>query len=90
MPAPSAKTPAPAAPPAASYPAIESLVERASAEELGTFFEQIKAGLTQLKGPKAEQAKKIQTAIGSAEELLQHLLATRGQLEAEKRAPKRR
>lgn len=85
MPPPSAKTP-PAAilPPAPSYPAIEALVERASPDELVGFFEPVKQGLANLKGPKAEQAKKIQTAIGATEELLRHLLETRAQLEAEK------
>lgn len=85
MPPSSAKTPPPAVtPPAPSYPAIEALVERATPDELAGFFEPLKQGLANLKGPKAEQAKKIQTAIGATEELLRHLLETRARLEAEK------
>ena len=66
------------------YPAIESFIERASADEVGNLFKPIREGLTTLKGPKAEQAKKIQKAIDKAEELLSHLLQVREKLEAER------
>jgi hypothetical protein len=69
--------------PTPSYPAIESFIERASPEEIQALFNPIKEGLDALKGPKAEQGKKIQTALSSAEELLGILLETRDRLIAE-------
>jgi hypothetical protein len=76
--------------PTPSYPAIESFIERASAEEIQALFNPIKEGLTALKGPKAEQGKKIQTALSSAEELLGILLETRERLIAENQGNKGR
>ncbi len=91
MPSPTAKsTAAVSAAPAPSYPAIEALVERATPDELEGFFSEIKDGLGQLKGPKAEQAKKIQAAIASTEELLRHLLQTRESLAATQKPARRR
>lgn len=69
--------------PTPSYPAIESFIERASAEEIQGLFNPIKEGLDALKGPKAEQGKKVQAALSSAEELLGILLETRERLIAE-------
>jgi hypothetical protein len=69
--------------PTPSYPAIESFIERATAEEIQGLFNPIKEGLAALKGPKAEQGKKIQAALSSAEELLGILLETRERLVAE-------
>ena len=76
--------------PVPSYPAIESFIERASAEEVQGLFTPIKEALTALKGPKAEQGKKIQTALSSAEELLGILLETRDRLIAENQGAKGR
>lgn len=69
--------------PTPSYPAIESFIERATAEEIQGLFTPIKEGLNALKGPKAEQGKKIQAALSSAEELLSILLEIRERLVAE-------
>jgi hypothetical protein len=69
--------------PTPSYPAIESFIERASAEEIQGLFNPIKEGLDALKGPKAEQGKKVQAALSSAEEILGILLETRERLIAE-------
>jgi hypothetical protein len=82
--------PAPESLPVPSYPAIESFIETASAEEIQAFFTPIKEGLTALKGPKAEQGKKIQAALSSAEELLGILLETRERLIAEAQGNKGR
>jgi hypothetical protein len=74
--------------PTPSYPAIESFIERATAEEIQALFNPIKEGLGALKGPKAEQGKKIQTALSSAEELLGILVETRERLIAESKGRK--
>jgi hypothetical protein len=76
--------------PTPSYPSIESFIETATAEEIQGFFTPIKEGLTALKGPKAEQGKKVQAALASAEELLGLLLETRERLIAESKANKGR
>lgn len=92
MPPPSKQQPAPVADPlpAPSFPAIETFIEGASAEEIRSFFDPVKNELAQLKGPKAEQAKKAQAAISRAEELLGVLLDTRERLIAESKGPKGR
>lgn len=76
--------------PTPSYPAIESFIERATADEVQALFNPIKEGLEALKGPKAEQGKKIQAALSSAEELLGILLETRERLIAESKGGKGR
>ena len=74
---------APAAPAAESnYPAIESFIEKASAADVAALLQPIKDGLTELKGPKAELAKKAGKAVSRTEELLSHLLQVREKLEA--------
>ena len=74
--------------PTPSYPAIESFIETASAEEIQGLFTPIREGLSALKGPKAEQGKKVQAALDSAEELLGILLETRERLIAESKGNK--
>ncbi|QDE89375.1 hypothetical protein BHS06_10640 [Myxococcus xanthus] len=76
--------------PAPSFPAIESLLEAASVDEVRGFFDGVKTGLTELKGPKVEQGKKAQAAIGRAEELLEMLVETRERLIAESKGGKGR
>ncbi|MFP2929545.1 hypothetical protein ACLESO_30970 [Pyxidicoccus sp. 3LG] len=84
-------TPAPAQElPAPSYPAVESLLEAASVDEVHAFFAPVKTGLTELKGPKVEQGKKAQAAIARAEELLALLVDTRERLIAEAKGGKGR
>ncbi len=75
----------PQAPEGPLYPAIEGFIERATQDEISALFASIKDGLEQLKGPKAEQAKKVQKAIAATEELLAHLLEVREKLEAERK-----
>ncbi|ADO70824.1 hypothetical protein [Stigmatella aurantiaca] len=92
MPPPSKQqtAPEPEPLPTPSYPAIEGFIERASAEEIQSFFTPIKEELGALKGPKAEQGKKVQAALASAEELLGLLLETRERLVAESQGNKGR
>ena len=90
MPAnPKSKTAAPP-PEGPMYPSIEAFIERASADEVQQLFGSIKEGLASLKGPKVDQAKKVQKAIDKTEELLAHLLQVREKLEAERKAAKGR
>jgi hypothetical protein len=91
MPPPKQQEAAPVEPlPVPSYPAIESFIERASAEEIQALFNPIKEGLNALKGPKVEQSKKVQAALASAEELLGILLETRERLIEESKGSKGR
>lgn len=91
MPPPkSQQAPAPEPLPTPSYPAIESFIERASAEEVQALFNPIKEGLAALKGPRADQGKKVQIALASADELLGILLETRERLIAESQGSKGR
>ena len=85
-----AKKPAKTPPPAVVdyeplYPAIEGFIERATAEEIAELFSPLKEGLTTLKGPRADQAKKVGKAIQKTEELLSHLLQVREKLEADRK-----
>ena len=92
MPPPSKQQPAPVAEPlpTPSFPAIESFIETATAEEVRSLFTPVKNELAHLKGPKAEHARKVQAAISRAEELLGVLLETRERLVAESRAKGRK
>ncbi len=63
--------------PTPSFPAIESFIERATAEEVRSLFTPVKNELAHLKGPKVEQAKKVQAAFSRSVELLGVLLETR-------------
>lgn len=80
---PARKEAAPAVDPI--YPAIESYIEHATAGEVAALFEPLKTGLGELKGPKAEQGKKIAKAIERTEELLSYLLQVREKLEADRK-----
>ncbi|WP_224250250.1 hypothetical protein [Hyalangium gracile] len=84
------QAPAPEPLPTPSYPAIESFIERATAEEVQGLFTPIKESLGVLKGPKVEHGKKVQVALSNAEELLGILLETRERLIAEAQANKGR
>lgn len=70
------------------YPSIEAYIEKATADEVKALFGSIRDGLTSLKGPKVEQAKKVQKAIDRTEELLAHLLQVRDRLDADRKAGK--
>ncbi|WNG35178.1 hypothetical protein F0U61_17080 [Archangium violaceum] len=89
---PSKQQPAPVAEPlpTPSFPAIESFIETASAEEVRSLFTPVKNELANLKGPKAEHAKKVQAAISRTEELLGVLLETRERLVSEAKSKGRK
>ena len=48
-----------------SYPSIEGFIESATAESISETFESLKEQLAGLKGPKAEQGKKVGKAISA-------------------------
>lgn len=82
---PAAKTQPPPAPDNEPlYPAIEGFIEKATADEITQLFSPLKEGLMGLKGPRADQAKKVGKAIEKTEELLSHLLQVREKLEADR------
>ncbi|WP_434388415.1 hypothetical protein [Melittangium boletus] len=92
MPPTSKQSPEPVAEPlpTPSFPAIESFIESASAEEVQTLFNPVKNELANLKGPKVEHAKKVHAAISRTEELLAVLLETRERLQTESRSKGRK
>lgn len=73
----------PADAPDSLYPVIESFIENATPEEVQGVFTSMREGLAALKGPRAEQAKKVERAIEQTESLLRHLLSVRERLERE-------
>ena len=82
--------PAPKNPPAAAapekesnYPVLEQFVERAGPDDVNQLFASLRASLGGLKGPRTEQAKKVESAIALTEELLSHLLQVREKLQVD-------
>jgi hypothetical protein len=71
--------------PESLYPSIEAFIETATADEIGAFFGSIKDGLGTLKGPRAENGKKVGKAIERTEELLTFLLQVREKIEEERK-----
>lgn len=71
--------------PQPSYPTLEAFIEKANAADISAAFKDLKGQVDGLKGPKAEQGKKIQKAIERTEELLSYLLQVREKLEAERK-----
>jgi hypothetical protein len=63
------------------YPVLEQFVERASADDVNQLFASLRSSLGGLKGPRSEQAKKVESAISLTEELLSHLLQVREKLQ---------
>jgi len=82
---PAKNQPPPAAAAEPLYPAIEGFIEKATADDIAALFDPLKDGLSGLKGPKAEQAKKVGKAIEKTQELLSHLLQVREKLEAQRK-----
>ncbi|NBD08652.1 MULTISPECIES: hypothetical protein [Corallococcus] len=89
---PPARTPAPPPQelPVPSYPAVETFIEKASANDVQALFAPVKEELAGLKGPRAETGKKAQAAIARAEELLSMLVDVREKLVAESKQSKGR
>ncbi len=71
--------------PTPTYPAIESLIEAANADELQKLFSSVSAAIADLKGPRAEQGKKAAKAVEHTQALLSHLLQVREKLEASRK-----
>ncbi|MCA2979682.1 MAG: hypothetical protein INH41_11645 [Myxococcaceae bacterium] len=63
--------------PQPEYPAIATFVDQASKPEVEALFADLRDGLGAMKGPRAEQARKVTKAIERTEELLSHLLQVR-------------
>jgi len=78
--------PAPEPLPAPSYPTLEAYVETGLAEDATHIFGDVREALGTLKGPRADQARKIEAALDAADELIQMLFGVRAELEAEARA----
>jgi hypothetical protein len=81
QPPPSEPTPAPREP---DYPTLEGMSEWATKDDVDALFAPVREALSQLKGPKAQQAKKVEAALESTEELLGQLLQIREKLAEEK------
>lgn len=79
-------TPAPEPLPAPSYPTLEAFVETGLAEDAAHLYSDVREALGTLKGPRADQARKIEAALNATEELMQMLFGLRAELEAEARA----
>ena len=84
------KTPAPEVKklPEPSYPAIEGFIERATADSITQTFSGLREQLGGLKGPRADQGKKVTKAVDRTEELLSYLLQVREKLEADRKGRK--
>jgi hypothetical protein len=67
------------------YPTIESFIETASADEVKALYDEVRASLGTLKGPRAEQGKKAGKGVARTEELLSFLLQVREKIEAERK-----
>ena len=68
-----------------SYPAIEGYIETKSAADIAGTFQDLKDQLAGLKGPRAEQAKKVGKAIERTEELLSYLMQVKEKLESDRK-----
>ena len=89
---PPSKRTEPAAPPplpAPSYPAIEGFVERATAKDVEEAFASLAGPLSELKGPRAAQGKKVEGAVARTRELLGQLLDVRERLAADQKGKRR-
>ena len=71
--------------PTPTYPAIETLIEYVTADELTTLFAPVSTALAELKGPRAEQGKRAAKAVEHTQGLLSHLLQVREKLEAQRK-----
>ncbi len=71
--------------PTPTYPAIETLIEYVTADELAALFTSVTTALAELKGPRAEQAKRASKAVEHTQGLLSHLLQVREKLEAQRK-----
>ncbi|MGV3621074.1 MAG: hypothetical protein ACO1OB_09670 [Archangium sp.] len=68
-----------------SYPAIEGYIETQAAADIARTIQGLKDQLASLKGPRAEQAKKVGKAIERTEELLSYLMQVKEKLESDRK-----
>lgn len=68
-----------------NYPAIEGFIDTVPAADIPNTFKDLKEQLAALKGPRAEQAKKVGKAIERTEELLSYLMQVKEKLEADRK-----
>jgi hypothetical protein len=71
--------------PQPEYPVIATFVDAAQKADVEALFGDIREGLAGLKGPKAEQARKVSKAIERTEELMSHLLQVREKIAADRK-----
>ncbi|MBL8917703.1 MAG: hypothetical protein JNJ54_02490 [Myxococcaceae bacterium] len=71
--------------PQPEYPAIATFVDKAEKADIDALFDALKNGLTTMKGPKADQARKVTKAIERTEELMSHLLQVREKIASERK-----
>lgn len=71
--------------PQPEYPAIATFVDAAQKADIEALFGDLREGLAALKGPKAEQAKKVSKALERTEELMSHLLQVREKIASERK-----
>jgi hypothetical protein len=69
---------------------VERFIERASKDDIHGLFAGLREQLGGVKGPRAEHAKRAETAVQNAEELFGYLLEVRERLIAEQGSAKRR
>jgi hypothetical protein len=67
--------------PQPEYPVIAAFVDVAQTEDVEALFGNVVRGLQELKGQKAEQAKKVSKALERVEELMSHLIQVREKIE---------
>ncbi|MBE2250966.1 MAG: hypothetical protein IAE78_15620 [Myxococcus sp.] len=71
--------------PQPEYPVIATFVDAAQQADIDNLFSDVREGLAALKGPKAEQAKKVAKALERTEELMSHLLQVREKIASERK-----
>jgi hypothetical protein len=69
-----------------NYPVTEAFIEFATKEEVESLFNSVKEALRTLKGPRAEQGKKVSAALSQTEALLLHLIQVREKLEEDNKS----
>jgi hypothetical protein len=87
---PAAQKPAPAPADDSRYPAVERFIESASKDDVSQVFASVRDGLAGVKGPKAENGKKVSVAVDRAEELFGFLLEVRERMLTDKKSSKKR
>lgn len=69
--------------PQPEYPAISVFVDIAQPADVESTFAPLKTALADLKGPRAEQGKKVYKALERTSELLLHLIQVREKIASE-------